>query len=390
MDNSTANKKITIALVTDTLFDTNGVSRFIQDMLHHAPKCNASLYAIVASRHKIPLPSKNIISLKPFIAIPMPFYKEQSLQVAPPFLSLYRAIRRVDPDIIHISTPGPLGWSALLIAKVLGIGVAGTYHTDFPAFLEENTGSKTVASVATWFMRRFYKRMSFTFARSKKYMHIIQNDIGINREKILFLNSGTDTKRFNPLFRQNNLWHDFGVPQDSVVLLYVGRLNVEKNLLFLIDRYRELRQGCDEKIALVLVGEGEYAKYAKEWIEEDIYYLGVKRGEELSQIYASADIFVSASNTETLGQTVMEAQASGICAVVSDQGGVTESVEDGVSGYAISTNDPELWVDRLKLLILDSCLRMQMGEAGHKAMQQHSIQESCRRFVAQHRKALSI
>ncbi|MBN2767536.1 MAG: glycosyltransferase [Campylobacterales bacterium] len=380
--------KIKIVLVTDTLFDTNGVSRFIHDMVHHASKYNATLYAIAVASDNTPLTSPFIIRLKPFLAMRMPFYKEQSLQVIPPLLSLWKKIRALKPDIIHISTPGPLGWSALFMAKILKIPTAGTYHTDFPAFLEENTGSKIVGKITTWFMHRFYKRMCFTFSRSKSYIKIIEEEIGIDQKKIVFLSSGTDTQKFHPSFKEKGFWTRYGITKDALILLYVGRLNVEKNLLFLIDRFREFKEETKQKVVLVLVGEGEYVRYTDEWKQEGIFYLGVKRGEELSSIYANSDIFISASTTETLGQTVMEAQASGVCAIVTNQGGVVESVQDGISGYTLSIDAPETWVETLKELTINQQKKAQMGQAGFHQMQERSIEASCQAFIEEHKRAL--
>jgi glycosyltransferase involved in cell wall biosynthesis len=379
---------IKIALVTDTLFDTNGVSRFIHDMVHYAKKYNTTLVAITASNNDMLISSSDIIRLKPFLAMRMPFYKEQSLHIIPPFLSLYRSIKKLNPHIMHISTPGPLGWSALFIAKILNIPIAGTYHTDFPAFLEENTSSKKIRKITAWFMHRFYKQMRFTFARSKRYIATIEEEIGIDQKKIFFLNAGTDTKKFNPSFKKKNFWIKYGIAKDTVMLLYVGRLNVEKNLLFLIDRFKELRESLQQEVVLVLVGEGEYVKYADEWRLDGILYLGTKRDEELSCIYANSDIFISASTTETLGQTVMEAQASGLCAVVSDQGGVVESVQNEISGYTLSVDFPEHWVAKLKELTINQKKRVMMGQAGFHQMQERSIEASCQAFISQHRIAL--
>jgi glycosyltransferase involved in cell wall biosynthesis len=379
---------IKIVLVTDTLFDTNGVSRFIHDMVHFAPKNNATLTAITAANINVPISSPNVICIQPFLAMRMPFYKEQSLQIIPPLLSLWKKIRVLKPDIIHISTPGPLGWSALFMAKILKIPIAGTYHTDFPAFLEENTGSKTMRKITAWFMRRFYKQMRFTFARSKPYIKTIEEEIDISPQKIIYLSSGTDTQKFHPSFKEEGFWTRYGIAKDALILLYVGRLNVEKNLLFLIDRFREFKKETKQKVVLVLVGEGEYAAHADEWMQEDIFYLGVKRGEELSSIYANSDIFMSASTTETLGQTIMEAQASSVCVIVADKGGVIENVQDGISGYTLSIECAHLWVEKLKELSVDQQKRVAMGMAGFQQMQERSIEASCQAFITQHRIAL--
>ena len=374
-----------MVLVSDTLFDTNGVSRFIQDMAAHAERYGVALTVITASPIETPDLPANIVKLRPFLAVRMPFYKEQYLNIVPPLYTLYKTIREHKPEIIHISTPGPLGWSAFFIASLMGVKKAATYHTDFPAILESNTGSPRVGRITTRIMRSFYRPMAFVFARSKRFLPILYDDIGIAGKRSVFLPSGTNTEKFHPgNARPKPFWSDYGIDEAATVILYVGRLNVEKNVLFMVERFKELRRQTKRPVALAAVGEGEYARHADAWKADNIHILGVKKGEELSQIYASCDIFLSASETETLGQTVMEAQASGVPAVVTDKGGVTETVVDQHTGYILSVKTPEHWVSVLKRLVEDTALREQMGEAAHRRMQKASIQSSCEAFLKKH------
>lgn len=373
-------------LVTDTLFDTNGVSRFIRDLASRAEGFGTELTVVTASPLAPERLPGNILNLKPPLALRMPFYKEQYLTVIPPLFRLYRIMRKTRPQIIHLSTPGPMGWSALLCARLLGIPCAATYHTHFPAFLEENTRSHLIGNAATLVMRRFYRRMAFVFSRSKGFIPLLTGTIGTKAVNTFYLPPGTDTETFSPEKRpEGGFWNRYGIGDNSMVLLYVGRLNVEKNLLFLIERFKELRSSIKTDICLVLVGEGEYARHAPSWREESIFYLGVKRGEELSKIYAASDLFVSASITETLGQTVMEAQASGIPAIVSDQGGVIETVVDQHTGFTISVTHPERWVAAMVKLVRDKELREEMGDAARQRMRKASIAESCRAFLQKHK-----
>jgi glycosyltransferase involved in cell wall biosynthesis len=386
MNTKRSDSPVSILLVSDTLFDTNGVSRFIRDMAEHARSCGADLTAVTASPIRPAGLPDNIVNLNPFITIRMPFYREQHLNIIPPVISLFRTIRSRRPGIIHISTPGPLGWSALAIAVVLRIPTAGTYHTDFPSFLEENSGSRRVRALTAWVMRRFYRRMTFTFSRSKRYIAAMHEEIGIPQERIVYLPPGTDTEKFSPSFRpESGFWERYGIEGDPLAILYVGRLNVEKNIPFMIERFRELRRNTRRPVALVLVGEGQYLESADAWRGEAIYCLGVRRGEELSQIYAASTLFLSASVTETLGQTVMEAQASGLAAVVSDRGGVTETVIDQHTGFTLPVGKPRQWTAALKRLVEDEPLRRRMGEAACERMQNASIRKSCEAFVKRHR-----
>ena len=379
-----------MCLVTDTLFDSNGVSRFIRDMAAHAADFGADLTVVTASPIRPDGMPANIVNLRPFLAIRMPFYPEQYLSLLPPFWSLWRTLRARRPRIIHISTPGPLGWSALLIARLLRIPTAGTYHTDFPAFLEKNTGSRRIRALTAWVMRCFYRSMTFTFARSQRYIPLMAGEIAIAPERILYLPPGTDTDAFNPGYRSGpGFWKGYGIMNAPLVLLYVGRLSVEKNLPFMIERFRELRRSVRRDIALVLIGEGEFAARAGEWQNDNIHLLGVKRGEELSSIYANSDIFLSASVTETLGQTVMEAQASGLCAVVSDRGGVAETVVDQHTGFTLDVAHPSRWTAALEKLAQDERLREAMGRAAAERMQHASIRHSCEVFVRRHREAVA-
>ncbi len=384
------NVQLNMVLVSDTVFDTNGVSRFIRDIAAHAHRYETSLTVITASPLNTGDLPRNIMNLKPLFAMRMPFYKEQFLNIIPPFFMLYRQIKTLQPEIVHISTPGPMGWSARMIAAMLHIPCAATYHTSFPTILEENTGSRHIAAITKRVMRRFYRPMQFVFSRSKQYLPLLNDEAGITPSRTVLLPSGTDTESFNPAHaRARCIWTDYGIGEERIVLLYVGRLNIEKNLLFLVERFKELCATTDKKLALVLIGEGEYEKYAPKWRDQHIHHIGVKKGKKLSQLYASSDLFVSASVTETLGQTVMEAQASGIPAVVSDQGGVTETVMDGETGFTLAVDTPATWVEKLHLLVEDHELRKKMGEAAHTRMQSASILKSCETFFQKHKDAVN-
>jgi glycosyltransferase involved in cell wall biosynthesis len=375
---------ISIVLVSDTVFDANGVSRFIQDMAALSLRNGVEFTVLASSPLGAQNRAENIINTKPALAVRMPFYPEQFLTLLPPFLTLYQELKRRRPDVVHISTPGPVGFCALFIAMLQRIPVAGTYHTDYPAYLLKNTGNKALGLVTRQVMRLFYRRLSLVFSRSLRYLPVLHDEIRIPREHTAYLKPGTDLQRFSPRHRKQDIWRDYGIAEESLKLLYVGRLSKEKNFLFVVSCFKALRERTARKVELIVLGEGELSKCEALKGAEAIHLLGVKHGAELSALYASSDLFVFASTTETLGQAVMEAQASALPCVVSDQGGVKEMVKDAQSGFTLGVDEEERWVRHLLLLIENDALRRQMGAKGRELMQSRSIEGSFRVFIKYH------
>lgn len=373
-----------VLLISDTVFDTNGVSRFIQDMAEQSRKANGAFSVLTASPLAGEHPEKNIINLKPFWCIRMPFYKEQFLTIVPPGLRMYRYVKAQRPDVMHISTPGPLGLCAMAVAKCQGIPVAGTYHTDFPSYIWNQTKSRPLKWMTRRFMMLFYHRLSRVFSRSRQYMGVLQQALGIVEDRLLFLPPGTDTERFSPGYRSETVWQDFAVPREGIKLLYVGRLSVEKNFMFVIELFEQLQEQSRVPLSLIVVGEGALADTVRRRGHRNIHLLGVQKGHALSQLYASSDLMLFASVTETLGQVVMEAQASGVPCIVSDRGGVTDIVADGETGYCLDVEDKMQWLRKAKQLIEEDGIRKRMGAAGSIRMQARSIEQTYVRFMQAH------
>jgi len=373
-----------VLLISDTVYDANGVSRFIQDMAAQARR-NGSGFAVLSASPLVgEKPERNITNLPPFWYVRMPFYKEQFLTLVPPWMKMYRFVKQHRPDIIHISTPGPLGICAMGIAKYCGIPVVGTYHTDFPSYIQRHTNWGCAEYATKRFMRFFFHRMQKVFSRSGGYLSVLENDLKIRTDKLEFLPPGTDTERFSPKHRDETVWSRFDVRSDTVKLLYVGRLSVEKNFLFVISLFEKLQVVCSVPMSLIVIGEGALAETVSRRRNSRIHLLGLQRGEALSQLYASSDLMLFGSVTETLGQVVMEAQASGLPCVVSDQGGVTDIVKPGHTGFCVPVADETLWLEKTRMLIENPTLRKEMGDAASTMMQERSIKTTFNRFLEVH------
>ncbi|WP_319381026.1 glycosyltransferase [Thiomicrorhabdus sp.] len=379
-----------ICLFTDTLGDLNGVSRFIQDMgalaKIEAGEGEAIELHLVTSTAK-PLPDADYIHNLPYRwRIPMPFYQELDLVYCGKE-QIQGLLQTLQPDWVHISTPGPFGWRAKNIAQKMGFRLIGTYHTDFPAYLYDLTGLRTVKRYTDRIMARFYQDFQHVFSRSEAYREVMAHDINLEYQKTSVLAPGTDLQKFHPEHRNEEVWKQFGLGDKRPKVLYVGRINVEKNIPFLVDVWQALREAFPQIQAdLILVGEGRYRKWADRLRADHIYFLGPVVGETLSQLYASSDLFIFPSVTDTLGQVVMEAQASGLGCLVSDVGGPQSLVEDRVTGLVLKADDLEVWVPALAEVLQDEALCKKWGKHAHRHLQQFDIRDSYADFIAVHRK----
>lgn len=338
---------IKIALFTDTICDANGVSRFLQDMAKEANKKNIE-FNILSSTVKTycdPLP--NVYIFKPRFKMKMPFYKELDL-VFPPVLKMAKKLKEINPDIVHISTPGFIGFIGLLIAIWYKKPVVGTYHTDFPMYLYKNTNSKLVKNITSFFMRLFYIKFKALATRSREYIDNIYEDIKFKKENIYFLQPGTNIESFDVKYCNKDIWENYGLKKEFKKFLYVGRATKEKNLDILFERWKEFYNTSTLKNSyLIIVGNGELEKYKDELGLYNVVFLGHKQKKELATIYASSDIFVFPSTTDTLGQVILEALASGTPVIVTDEGGPCGIVHRSKKkvGFIKNTHDKQNWVN---------------------------------------------
>ncbi|TVS02246.1 MAG: glycosyltransferase [Phycisphaerales bacterium] len=385
---SAAERPIKVMLFTDTLGDVNGVTRFIRTMGEKAHEHGRELTIVTSTN--IPCPDRPWIrNFKPLFSHKMPGYDQLELAL-PPLMEMLRFVDRNRPDVIHISTPGSVGLVGLIAAKMAKVPVVGVYHTDFPAFVDRIFEDHVMTSVAEVSMRKFYGRFAGVLTRSKDYLPKLEA-LGLSAQRCSALTPGCDTKLFTPMQRDPSVWEGTGVRPAAVKVLYCGRVSVEKNTPLLVKAWKRAKKELDARgvdAQLVVVGDGPAREQMeRELKRDDAIFLGFRHGEELSKLYASADLFVFPSETDTLGQVVMEAQASGLPAIVSDIGGPSEIVQDGLSGIVVPTDRADLWVRAIVDLCADSERRRAMGETGHAAMQAMSVDAMFESFWSTHEAA---
>jgi glycosyltransferase involved in cell wall biosynthesis len=203
---------------------------------------------------------------------------------------------------------------------------------------------------------------------------------GIEAEKLRILPRGLDTDLFRPERRNEKFWERFSRNTNNVRLLYVGRVSKEKDLDVLATAYRQLRDS-GVPVELFIVGDGPYAKTLGE-ILPDAVFTGYLAGADLATAYASADVFVFPSTTDTFGNVIIEAQASGLPVVVSDIGGPKELVEDGVSGFVTKALDAAEFAGAIEKIATDAPLRARMAQAARESVAHRSWPNAFQRFWA--------
>ena len=240
-------------------------------------------------------------------------------------------------------------------------------------------------------MQHFYSRFTFVVARSEQQRSELAETLKLDPDRIRCLCPGTDTERFSPRFRDRSVWREFGVPEDAFVALYVGRVTSEKNIGLLLESWRRLQaDAAGEKMHLVIVGEGEPGDLSMAGREKQVHTIGPHRGQQLSTLYASADLLMFPSITETLGQVGLEAGASGLPVLVSDRGGQQMYVKHAETGYILPADDPNAWAEHaIRLAADEGHLAKQFGVRACQHVADHyTLQHSLDSYWEIHQEAV--
>lgn len=258
--------------------------------------------------------------------IAFPWYK--GLNLGLPYLGQLRAqIKRFKPDFLHVATEGPLGLAGILAAHAYGVPVVSSYHTNFFAY-SRFYGLGFLRRLGFEYFRALHNATLTTFAPSQTALQQLET---YKYKNLAIMSRGVDTVLYHPGQRSAELRQAWGAGADDVVMLYVGRIAAEKNLELMIECYRRLRL-TNPTARMVLVGDGPMrAKLQREY--PHFIFAGKRTGLSLAQYYASADLFIFSSMTETYGNVIMEAMASGLVVLGYDYAAAREHVRHGENGF---------------------------------------------------------
>ncbi|MBF0475621.1 MAG: glycosyltransferase [Deltaproteobacteria bacterium] len=364
---------IRVAHFTDTYHEVNGVALTLQQMVRQALNTGKELTVITCDgqgRRQ----AEGVKNFKPVGVYALPEYPELKLQF-PPFLEMLNFCYENDFSHIHSATPGPIGLAAYAIARILKLPFSGTYHTALPQYARYLTEDGDIEELVWKFTLWYYDQMDFIYAPSESTaQELIQK--GISRDKLLFFPRGADTVRFNPSKRDLEYMEtQYGITA-PFKLLYVGRISKEKNLHLLAEVFRSICT-MHHNVHLVLVGDGPYLDELQAKLDgTPCTFTGYLAGDDLAKVFASCDLFVFPSTTDTFGNVVLEAQASGLPVIVTDVGGPHENVISGKTGIITKGDDTAGLRRTIQSFLANPERLRQMWSAARRYMEGRSFEQA--------------
>lgn len=253
--------------------------------------------------------------------------------------SLVKLWQHTQPDALYVATQGPLGVAAVNAATRMGIPVSSGFHTNFHTY-SRYYGAGFLEKLLCAYGRWFHNRTSITLVPTRKMEQVVS---GMGVTPIGLWSRGVDCNRFTPHKRDTALRASWGLQSSDRAVLYVGRLASEKNLQMAVACFERIR-ALHSSARFVLVGDGPLRRRLAERHPEYIF-CGMQRGEDLARHYASGDIFLFPSKTDTFGNVVTEAMASGLAVVAFDDAAASEHIRHEENGMKADLADDEGFVD---------------------------------------------
>jgi glycosyltransferase involved in cell wall biosynthesis len=347
-----------IAMVTETYPpEVNGVARTIGLMAEGLQRLGHAVELVRPRQNGHDREQQGEILVT---GIPIPRYTQLKMGM-PSGRSLERRWREARPDIVHVATEGPLGWSALVAARRLGVPVATDFHTNFHTYMRDY-GMAWLARPVAAYLRAFHNRAGCTMVPTRE----MAADLGTRGfERLRVVGRGVNPAVFAPQRRSRELRASWGASDDTPVALCVSRFAPEKNFALVIEAYEAMRR-IRPDARLVLVGDGPLADELR---KKNVGYViaGRKVNGELSAHYASADAFLFPSMSETFGNVTLEAMASGLGIVAYDYAAAREVLRHGENALLAPFGDAKGFIALAQRLAYDPALARRLGREARKA-----------------------
>jgi glycosyltransferase involved in cell wall biosynthesis len=347
-----------LALVTETFPpEINGVAMTLQRLVEGLARRGNDLTVLRPRQNSADAPATSPgYREELFPSLPIPGYS--FLRLGLPAGSRLRALWGRDrPDLVHVATEGPLGYSALRAARTLGLPVSSSFHTNFHAY-SGHYGFGFLNRPALAYLRHFHNRTRATFAPTDTLNAELTN---AGFERLRLLARGVDTKLFSPAHRCESLRAAWGLAPDDLAIVHVSRLAPEKNYPLLIEACASIR-AAQPRAKFIFASDGPLRKKlqrAHPWI----HFPGFLDPATLAAHYAAADLFLYSSLTETFGNVVLEAMASGLPVVAFNYAAAARFIRHGENGWLVPCADRVAFLDAARILAVDTLLRRRLGPA---------------------------
>jgi glycosyltransferase involved in cell wall biosynthesis/predicted metal-dependent phosphoesterase TrpH len=345
-------------LFTDTFSEVNGVAGTMRRVAAAAAEGSYAGSVVVAAGEP---PAAGTIALPPDWSLPLPTYEAIDLRFPLP-TDVLEQVEAERPDVVHVATPGPVGFCGLLVARVLGIPLVGSYHTELGPYALHLTRDALVADAINLYVDWFYRQCAAVLAPTSAVGASLTTR---SYREVGVWGRGVDAELFGPERRNDELRRSLLRPEGNVLLLSVGRLSSEKRIGVLLDAFalvsRERRD-----VRLVIAGDGPARRELEHTAPSGTSFVGEITGDDLAELYASADVFCFPSTTDTFGQVLLEAGASGLPVIAANAGGAGELVLPGRTGLLVPSEEPRPLAAALLRLAADQDLCAQLGRSGRE------------------------
>jgi glycosyltransferase involved in cell wall biosynthesis len=356
-------KRLQIALVTETyLPEINGVAITIGRMAEGLCLRGHDIHLIRPRQHKQDSATEKARYRETLVAgMPIPGYAglKSGLPARGLLLRLWQQQR---PDIVHIATEGPLGWSALSAARKLNIPVSTDFHTNFHSYTQHYGIGLLKWPIATY-LRHFHNKAACTLVPTNELQLQLELE---GYQNVSVVSRGVDTELFHPARRSEALRASWGADDSTPVVMLVSRIAAEKNLNVAIDAFEQMRT-VNPRARMVLVGDGP-ARAGLQKQYPDVIFAGMQTGITLAEHYASGDIFVYPSQTETYGNVTVEAMASSLAIIAFDYAAARQHIRHDVNGLLVPFGDTEAFNAQAKALITDLSRVQRLRDAARQSM----------------------
>lgn len=345
-----------ITLVSETFMpQINGVSRTLGRLVDHCLRQGDQVQLMVPDYEEECDNSPGMVR-RAWRGWQLPFYREIRLPLVAPH-HLRRELRNFSPDVVHIATEGPLGWSALRACRQLGLPVVSSYHTNFPQYLSAYKLG-WLEPLAWRYLRWFHNATEATLCPTPTI-----RDMLVQRgfDHVGIWGRGVDARLFDANRRSVEVRRELGIGEHEVVAVYVGRLAAEKNLPLLMAAWKNRPSNGPDR--LLLVGDGPMRAALEADAPDGVVFAGYRRGEDLARCYAAGDFFVFPSLTDTFGNVMLEAMASGLPVIGFDVAGPRDIVRHGETGLIIEERTAGALARAMAHLTIMAQQRQCMGQS---------------------------
>jgi glycosyltransferase involved in cell wall biosynthesis len=358
-----AQRFLRVAVVTETWPpEINGVAVTLSKLIHHLGTRQHSIQLIRPRQDKFDQGIENEgwseLLLK---GLPIPKYPQLKLGL-PSKKALLQAWSTHRPDLVHIATEGPLGWSALQAAKILRLPVTSDFRTNFHSYCQ-HYGVGWLSKPIVAYLRKFHNRTAFTMVPTQAMKYQL-DAMGFKNLKVVA--RGVDTHLFHPNKRSAILRESWGVTSETIVLLSVGRLAAEKNLDLTIQTYQKL-SAAGRNVKMVFAGDGPMRAVTESKCPDAIF-MGMCSHDQLAILYASADLLLFPSLTETFGNVTLESLSSGTPVLAFDCAAAGEFISEKKNGWLIHRDEPRTYIQRALDITVNKDTLTQLREFSHTSV----------------------